>query len=172
MAYRPIIDLLRTYFQGNDRDDTRQIRDKLKEKLLTLDPVLEETIPAFLALLDVPVEDPEWDVLDPTRRRQRTLDACKRLVLRESQIQPLLLVVEDLQWIDTETEAFLDSVVESLPTTRLLLVVNYRPEYEQRWASKTYYSQLRVEPLAPETAGSSSERCSALIPVLCLSSRS
>jgi class 3 adenylate cyclase/tetratricopeptide (TPR) repeat protein len=152
MAYRPIIDLLRTYFQGNDRDDTRQIRDKLREKLLTLDPVLEDTIPAFLALLDVPVEDPEWEVLDPPRRRQRTLEACTRLVLRESQIQPLLLVVEDLQWIDTETQAFLDSVVESLPTTRLLLVVNYRPEYEQRWASKMYYCQLRVEPLAPETA--------------------
>jgi class 3 adenylate cyclase/tetratricopeptide (TPR) repeat protein len=150
MAYRPIIDLLRTYFEGNDRDDPRQIRDKLREKLLTLD--LEDTISAFLALLDVPVEDPEWDVLDPPRRRQRTLDACQRLVLRESQIQPLLLVVEDLQWIDTETQAFLDSLVESLPTTRLLLVVNYRPEYEQRWASKMYYSQLRVKPLAPETA--------------------
>jgi class 3 adenylate cyclase/tetratricopeptide (TPR) repeat protein len=150
MAYRPIIDLLRTYFEGNDRDDPRQIRDKLREKLLTLD--LEDTIPAFLALLDVPVEDPEWEVLDPPRRRQRTLDACQRLVLRESQIQPLLLVVEDLQWIDTETQAFLDSLVESLPTTRLLLVVNYRPEYEQRWASKMYYSQLRVQPLAPETA--------------------
>jgi predicted ATPase len=90
--------------------------------------------------------------LDPPQRRQRTLEAIKRLLLRESQVQPLLLVIEDLHWIDSETQSFLDSVIESLPTARLLLLVNYRPEYQHGWGSKTYYTQLRIDPLPPESA--------------------
>ena len=78
--------------------------------------------------------------------------ALKRVLLRESQVQPLLLVFEDLHWIDTETQALLDSLVESLPTARLLLLVNYRPEYQHGWGSKTYYTQLRLDPLPPASA--------------------
>src|SRR5262249_12337938 len=88
----------------------------------------------------------------PPQRRLRTLDGIKRLLLRESQVQPLLLLFEDLHWIDAETQALLDSVVESLPTARLLLLVNYRPEYQHGWGSKTYYRQLRIDPLPPENA--------------------
>lgn len=76
----------------------------------------------------------------------------KRLLLRESQVQPLLVVIEDLHWIDSETQALLDSLIESLPTARLLLLVNYRPEYRHGWGSKTYYTQLRIDPLPPESA--------------------
>jgi class 3 adenylate cyclase/tetratricopeptide (TPR) repeat protein len=151
-SYLPVSDLLRTYCRIEARDDTRSIREKLTGKLLTLDRALEPLLPAFLALLDVPVEDPAWDALDPPQRRQRTLDACKRLLLRESQVQPLLLVCEDLHWIDGETQALLDSLVESLPTARILLLVDYRPEYEQHWGHKTYYTQLRLDPLPPESA--------------------
>ena len=114
-AYRPIIDLLKAYFQIEDRDDGRKIREKVTGKILTLDKRLEPAMPAFLTLLDVVSDDPDWQALDPPQRRHRTLDACKRLVLRESQVQPLLLVFEDLHWIDTETQAFLDTLVESLP---------------------------------------------------------
>jgi len=149
-AWRPVIDLLKSYFHIEERDDTRTIREKLTGKLLTLDRALERTLAALLALLDVPAEDAAWQALDPPQRRQRTLDAVKRLVLRESQVQPVMLVFEDLHWIDTETQAFLDSLVESLPAARLLLLVNYRPEYRQSWASKTYYTQLRVDPLPLE----------------------
>ena len=74
------------------------------------------------------------------------------MLLRESQAQPLLLVFEDLHWIDSETQALLDSLVESLPTARLLLLVNYRPEYQHGWGSKTYYTQLRLDPLPPASA--------------------
>ena len=66
-------------------------------------------------------------------------------------MQPLLLVFEDLHWIDTETQALLDSLVESLPT-HLLLLVNYRPEYQHGWGNKTYYTQLRLDPLPPVSA--------------------
>ena len=81
------------------------------------------------------------------QRRRRTLEALKRILLRESQVQPLLLVFEDLHWIDTETQAVLDMLVESLPTARVLLLVNYRPEYQHGWGSKTFYTQLRLDPL-------------------------
>jgi predicted ATPase len=106
----------------------------------------------LLALLDVGVDDPQWRDLDPPQRRQRTLDAVKRLLLRESQAQPLLLVIEDLHSIDSETQALLDSLVESLPYARVLLLVNYRPEYQHGWGSKTYYRQLRIDPLPTESA--------------------
>ena len=151
--YLPVIDLLKAYFKIQDRDDQREIREKVTGKLLTLDKSLESTLPAFLALLDVPVDDPMWQALDPSQRRQQTLGAVKRLLLRESQVQPLILLFEDLHWIDSETQAMLESLVESLPTSRLLLLVNYRPEYQHGWANKTYYTQLRLDPLPPESAG-------------------
>jgi predicted ATPase len=159
-AYLPVVDLLKSYFNIEERDDVRKIREKVTGKLLTLDKSLEHTLPAFLTLLDVAVEDPSagsgqamWQSLDLPQRRQRTLDAVKRLLLRESQVQPLLLVIEDLHWIDSETQVLLESLIESLPTARLLLLVNYRPEYQHGWGSKTYYSQLRIDPLPPEGAG-------------------
>ncbi len=95
---------------------------------------------------------PSGQTLDPPQRRQRTLDAVKRLLLRESQVQPLVLVIEDLHWIDSETQALLDSLVDSLGSMRVLLLVNYRPEYEHRWGKKTYYTHLRLENLPPESA--------------------
>jgi tetratricopeptide (TPR) repeat protein len=122
-------------------------------KLLILDEALKPTLPALLALLDVPVEDAAWQALDPAQRRRRTLDAVKRLLLRESREQPLLLIVEDLHWIDSASQAFLDSLVESLGSARLLLLVNYRPEYQHAWSSKTYYSRIRQDALPAESAG-------------------
>ena len=150
--YLPVIDLLRAYFQIEARDDARKITEKLTGKLVTLDPALQTALPAFLALLDVSVADAQWQALDPPQRSQRTLEALKRLLLRESQVQPVCLALEDLHWIDSESQSFLESLIESLPTARLLLLVNYRPEYRHGWGSKTYYTQLRLDPLPPESA--------------------
>src|SRR5262249_6243847 len=121
-------------------------------QVLTLGETLQDTLPAFLALLDALPDDSPFRQLDPTQRRQRTLTALKRVLLRESQLQPLLLVFEDPHWIDTETQALLDSLVESLPTAQLLLLLNYLPEYQHGWGSKTYYTQLRLDPLPPASA--------------------
>jgi predicted ATPase len=151
-AYLPVIELLRGYFEIESRDDPRQIREKVTGKVLTLAPALGPTLPALLALLDVPVDEASWQGLDPLQRRQQTLDAVKRLLLRESEVQPLVVVFEDLHWIDGETQTLLDSLVESLPTARLVLLVNYRPEYQHAWGGKTYYRQLRIDPLPPESA--------------------
>jgi class 3 adenylate cyclase/tetratricopeptide (TPR) repeat protein len=159
-AYLPVIELLRSYFGTEPRDDNRKLREKVTGKLLSLDRALEPTLPVFLSLLDVPVGDAEWTTLDPSQRRRQTLDALKRLLLRETQVQPVLLVVEDLHWIDSETQAWLDLLVESFPTARLLLLVNYRPEYRHAWGSKTYYQQVRLDALS---AASAEELMTALL---------
>jgi predicted ATPase len=151
-SYLPVIDLLKRYFKIQDRDDIREIREKVTGKLLTLDRALEPTLPALLALLDLPVDDTQWNTLDPVHRRRRTLDAIRQLLLREAREQALLLIFEDLHWIDGESQALLDNLVASLPAARLLLLVNYRPEYNHAWGSKTYYRQLRIDPLPPESA--------------------
>ena len=151
-SWLPLIELLRAYFRIEDGDDARTIREKLIGRLLALDESLRSALGAFEALLDIPVEDHAWSRLDPATRQQRTVEAVKALLLRESQVQPLLLVLEDLHWTDDATQALLDSLVESIPASRVLLLVNYRPEYRHGWSSKTYYTQLRLDPLPPETA--------------------
>jgi class 3 adenylate cyclase/tetratricopeptide (TPR) repeat protein len=159
-AYLPVIELLKAYFRIGDGEDERDIRERVTGKLLTLDRALEPTVPVFLSLLDVPVGDPGWQALDPQQRRERTLDAIRRLLLRESQVQPLLLVFEDLHWADSETQAVLDSLVGSLPAARILLLVNYRHEYQHGWGSRSYYAQIRLDPLPP---GSAEELLQALL---------
>ena len=151
-AYLPVIDLLKTYFQIADQDEPRTIRAKVTGHVLTLDEGLRDAIPPLLALLESLPNDDPFQSLDPSRRGQRTLDALKRLLLRESQVRPVLAVFENLHWIDSETQAFLNSLVDSLPTARILLLVNYRPEYQHGWGSRTHYTQLRLDPLPQDSA--------------------
>jgi class 3 adenylate cyclase/tetratricopeptide (TPR) repeat protein len=150
--YLPITDLLRGYFQIEARDGAREIHTKVLARLRALDPALEPTLPAFLALLDAPADDARWQALDPALRRQRTLDAIMALLLRESRSQPLLLVLEDLQWVDSETQTLLDGLVERVPRARIVLLANFRPEYQDGWGGKTYYTRLRLNTLAHESA--------------------
>ena len=152
-TYRPLIHLLKAYLGIDEGDDPRQRREKIVAKLLALDEALQPALPAFLALLDVPVEDSRWNLLDPSSRRRQTLDAVRRVFLKEGQQRPVLLVFEDLHWIDPETQGFLDLLVEDLHAARVLLLVNYRPEYEHGWGRLGHYSQLRIEPLSERIAG-------------------
>jgi class 3 adenylate cyclase/tetratricopeptide (TPR) repeat protein len=151
-AYLPVIDLLKSYFRIEPRDDARTMTEKVGGKVLMLDRTLEDTIPAVLALLDTLPEDSPFRALEPPDRRRRSLQAIKALLLRESRVQPLVLVFEDLHWIDGETQAILDSLIDSLPAVPILLLVNYRPEYQHGWGSRTCYRQLRIDPLGGESA--------------------
>ena len=150
--YLPVVNLLKSYCRIDPSDDHDAIREKIGSKVRGLGEELLPTVPAFLALLDVATGDDAWEALDPTQRRRQTLDAVKRLLLRESQKQPLLLVFEDLHWIDSESQAVLDSLVESLPTARMMLLVNFRPEYTHAWGSRSCYTQLRIDPLGQQSA--------------------
>ena len=131
-----VIELMKSYLGVEDRDDARRVREKLTGKLLTLDEALRPALPALQAVLDLPVDDAGWKSLGADQQRQRAVDAVRRVLLRESQAQPLLLAFEDLHWIDADTQALLESLVESLPSHRLLLLVNYRPEYRTIGAAR------------------------------------
>jgi class 3 adenylate cyclase/tetratricopeptide (TPR) repeat protein len=151
--YLPVVELLKGYFSIADRDEERPRREKITGRVLALDRSLEDTLPHFFALLGVRGLGAEFEEMDPQIRRQRSREAVKRLLLRESINQPLMLIVEDLHWIDAESEELLAMLAESIATARILLLVNYRPEYRHDWGSKSYYTQLRLDPLGPESAG-------------------
>ncbi len=150
--YLPVIELLKSYFRIADQDDDRARREKITGKVLALDRALEDCLPYLFALLRV--EDPTSPLreMDPAIRRRRTREAIKSVVHRESLNQPLLLIFEDLHWVDAETQALLDLLADSIGTARILMMVNYRPEYGHQWGGKTYYTQLRLDPLGRESA--------------------
>jgi class 3 adenylate cyclase/tetratricopeptide (TPR) repeat protein len=150
--YLPIVDLLRRYFGLQEREDAQQAREKVASKLATADGSTEPDLAVVLALLDLPVEEDTWHAAGPVQRRERTLEVLTRLLLRESATRAVLVVIDDLQWTDTETQAVLDALVERLPTARLLLLLCYRPEYRHGWGGKTYYAQVRLDPLPVESA--------------------
>ena len=145
--YLPVIELLKTYFEVAPEDDERKRREKVTGKVLALDRSLEETLPYLFSLLGVDDAESGLHQMDPQIRRQRTFEALKKLFLRESLNQPLLLIFEDLHWIDNETQGFLDTLSEAVASAQVLLLVNYRPEYKHEWGQKTYYTQLRLAPL-------------------------
>src|SRR5208282_192865 len=159
-AYLPLIDLLKSYFEITSDDDERKRREKIGGKVLMLDRTLEDTLPYLFSLLGVAEGGDPLAEMDAGIRRRRTLDAIKRLLLRESLNQPLIAVFEDLHWVDEGSQALLNLLVESIGTARVLVLVNYRPEYNHTWSNKTFYTQLRLDPLGAE---SSEEMLNALL---------
>src|SRR5215467_6606631 len=167
--YFPLIEMLRHYFQIADGEGIEGIQDRVVMHILELNPLLKDVIPPILSLLGAlgaEVHPPaplmqfkevvdaaeRYLGMDPQQRRRYTFDALKRVLIRESQRRPLLIVFEDLHWIDSETQTFLDSFVESLPMARIVLLVDYRPEYSHSWGDKSYYTQIRVDPLQSANA--------------------
>jgi hypothetical protein len=151
-AYLPVIDLLGSYFRIAHADDERTRREKVAGKITILDRSLEDTLPYLFSLLGIVEGEDPLEQMDGQIRKRRTLEAIKRIVLRESLNQPLMVIFEDLHWIDGETQVLLNLLADSIGTAKLLLLVNYRPEYSHQWNSKTYYTQLRLDPLGKESA--------------------
>jgi predicted ATPase/class 3 adenylate cyclase len=150
--YLPLIDLLKNYFQLALQDDERRRREKITGRVLTLDRSLEDILPYLFFLLGIAEPTSPLQQMDSQIRRKRILEAIKRLLVRESLNQPLILIFEDLHWLDAETQAFLLLLSEGIATARILLLVNYRPEYQHQWGNRTYYTQLRLDPLGQKEA--------------------
>ncbi|KWR89070.1 adenylate/guanylate cyclase domain-containing protein [Cupriavidus sp. IDO] len=151
-AYLPLIELLRSYFEITAQDDARRAHEKVTGKVLTLDRSLEDVLPYLLLLLGISEPGSKLADMGASLRRERTFDAITRLLVRESRDQPVEVVFEDLQWLDSETEAFLGFLVERLADARILLLVNYRPEYQLAWADKDNSVEVRLDPLGPAEA--------------------
>ena len=151
-AFRPLADLFRSYFEIDDRSEPAAIREAVARRLEGVDPALAPALPAFLDLMRVPFDDADWRGAEPGQRRERTLDGIQRLLLQQSRTRPLLLVFEDLHWVDSPTQEVLDRLVEVLPGSRVLVLVTYRPEYRHPWATRDCYAELHLDPLPRETA--------------------
>ena len=151
-AWLPVLELLRGYFGIQDADDPATRREKVRATLAALDPALSEVLPYLLGLLGIQEGPDPLAQMDPQIRRRRTLEAIKRIILRESLKHALVVIFEDLHWIDSETQALLDLLADSGAGARLLLLVNYRPEYRHEWSGRGHYLQLRLDPLGGENA--------------------
>jgi class 3 adenylate cyclase/predicted ATPase len=152
-AWLPVLELLRGYFGIQDADDATARREKVRTALAALDPVLSDALPYVCGLLAIQETPDPLAQMDPQVRRRRTLDALKRIIIRESLNKLTAVIFEDLHWIDGETQALLDLLADSIANSRVLLLVNYRPEYHHEWANKSYYSQFRLGALGRESAG-------------------
>jgi predicted ATPase len=151
-AWLPVIELLKSYFEIADEDDDGRRSAKVEAKARGLDPALAETLPYILSLLGIAGAGASLAMMDAGIRRRRTLEAVKRILIRESLKQPLAVIFEDLHWIDAETQELLDLLMDSLPGARILMLVNYRPEYHHKWGNRTCYTQVRLDPLAGQSA--------------------
>jgi class 3 adenylate cyclase/tetratricopeptide (TPR) repeat protein len=160
MVYLPVLDILRSYFEIKDGDQELLIKKKMEKKILQLDEKLKGALPAFHALLSLKGEDQSYQKLEPIQKREKAFEANRDLLVRESQDRPIILVVEDLHWIDKTSEEFFGYLIEWLANTQILLVLLYRPEYTHTWGSKSYYTKIGLTQL---TSQSSAELIQAIL---------
>jgi class 3 adenylate cyclase/tetratricopeptide (TPR) repeat protein len=152
MAYLPILDILRSCFGIKEGDQAILIKKKMDEKVVQLDDRLQGALPPFQELLSLKVEDEAFLKVEPQQKRERIFEATRDLLIRESQNKPLVIAIEDLQWIDKTSEEFLDYLIGWLANTHILLILLYRPEYLHQWGSKSYYSKIGVDQLSTRTS--------------------
>src|SRR5262249_50241639 len=146
--YLPIIELLRDYFGINVHHTAQFIRETVTSRILALDAALHDAIPPVLDLLDALDDDNPFRSLDVTQRRQSTYQAIVRLLFSQSRVRPVIAVFEDLHWYDSLSLGLLNDVVVAAQDARLLLLVNFRPEYKDEWRNRPNYLRLHLDPLA------------------------
>lgn len=151
-TYLPIANLLRAWFDIGERDTQSKAAEKLRAGVRAIDEALDAMLPPLFALLDLPVDDLHWSTLSPPQRRQSTLEAVNAVLIRHSHARPIIVVVEDLHWTDVGTQAVLENLVENVGASRVVLLFTHRPEYRHEWFVKTYFSQLRLNPLGAENS--------------------
>ena len=160
MAYLPVLDILRSYFKIKDGDQEFLIKKNMEDKILQLDEKLHGVLPPFHELLSLDIEDDAYQKLEPMQKREKTFESIRDLLIRESQDKAVILVVEDLHWIDKTSEEFLGYLIEWLPNTHIMLILLYRPEYTHTWGSKSYYNRIGLDQL---TTKSSAELIQAIL---------
>jgi class 3 adenylate cyclase/tetratricopeptide (TPR) repeat protein len=148
MPYVPLLDILRSYFDIREGEREFVIKKKMAEKVSRLDEKLKGILPPLHDLLSLKAEDEGYLRLEPQKKRERIFEAMRDLLVRESQRRPLILAVDDLQWIDRTSDEFLNYFIGWLAGSHIQLILLYRPEYVHQWGSKSYYSQIGVEQLS------------------------
>ena len=152
MAYLPIHDILKSYFDIKEGHQEDLIKKKVEEKIFHFDERLKSALPPFQELLSVKVEDDTYLQLEPAAKKIRTFEGIRDLLVCESENKPLVFVVEDLHWIDSLSEEFLNYLIDWLAGTHILLILLYRPEYAHQWGSKSFYSKIGVDQLTTKSS--------------------
>jgi len=152
IPYLPILDILKDCFDIKEDEGEAAIKQKIGTKISQLGGLPESILPSVHEILSLKVTDEAYSKLDGKQRRDKVFEAIRLLLIAESQKKPLIVVVEDLHWMDKTSEEFLTYLINSLATTRILLILLYRPEYTHLWANKTYYSQIRVDQLSKKVS--------------------
>jgi len=160
MAYLPILDVLKAFFDIKEGDREFVIKKKMKKKIQQFDNKLKTVMSPFEDLLSLKVTNGAYLELDPKQKRVRVFEGIRDLMMRESQKRPLVLAIEDLHWIDKTSEEFLGYLIGGLANTRILLIILYRPEYTHQWGSKSYYNRIGLSQL---TTKSSAELVQAIL---------
>jgi len=152
MAYMPILDILRSYFEIKEGDQEDRIKKNMEEKLRRLDRNLLGVLPPLHELLSLEVKDDTYQKLEPMQKREKTFEAIRNLLVRESQNRSIFLIVEDLHWIDKTSEEFVGYLIEWLANSRILLILLYRPEYTHPWGSKSNYNRIGLNHLSSKSS--------------------
>ena len=147
MRYLPVLDILKSYFDIKEGDAETLIKKKMKDKILQLDEKLQNCLSPLQELLSLKVDDESFHQLEPQQKKEKIFEAFRDLLIRESQKHPLILIVEDLHWIDRTSEQFLDYFIGWLANSAILLILLYRPEYTHQWGSKSYYYKIGLDHL-------------------------
>jgi adenylate cyclase len=149
IPFMPILQMLRSFFGIGDRDPEQLAREKIAGRALLLDPGFAEDMPLMFDFLGVPDPDRPVPQMSPEGRQRALAGIVCRLVHAPSRRKTLVLVVEDLHWVDEGSAAMLGDLIDSVQGTNTLAVVNYRPEYSPPWETSSAYRRLRPEPLTP-----------------------
>jgi class 3 adenylate cyclase/tetratricopeptide (TPR) repeat protein len=148
VAYYPIIDILRSNFDIQEGEDDSEIKEKVKNSLKIIGADESSTLPYLLELLSVKESGIAQISMSPEAKKDRIIEALKRIILKGSEIRPLIMAVEDLHWLDKSSEEVAKNLLESIPRAGVLLILTYRPEFVHTWGSKSYHNQLTLHRLS------------------------
>jgi class 3 adenylate cyclase/tetratricopeptide (TPR) repeat protein len=150
IPYLPMLEVFRGYFGITEADSDQAVREKIAGRLLLTDESLRELLPVVFEFFGV--TDPERPPprMDPEAKLRQLFAVLRKEVREGKAANRLVTLIEDLHWMDAGSEAFLEQWVEAIAGSRLLLIVNFRPEYHTTWTAKSYYRQIPLAPLGPE----------------------
>ena len=144
IAYHPVIDILKSNFDIREEDGVSQIVEKFREGLRALGADEASTLPYLLDVLSVEQNDVQLKSLTPETRKERIIEACRTIVLKGAEFRPLIMVIEDLHWVDKSSEDVFRTLLEGIAGARVLLIFTYRPEFVHTWGAKSYHNQLNL----------------------------
>jgi adenylate cyclase len=150
VPFMPVLEILRTQFGISGQDEPATSRAKIARAVQELDPELEPIVPLLYDFLGVPDPERAAAVMDAEARQRQIFEALNRLRQARSARGPVVILVEDLHWLDPGSQEFLEHLVNTVPGSRVFVVATFRPEYRAPWAHRSHYGQLPLLPLGEE----------------------